>query len=55
MHQIGQLHIGDAAILLQLVEDLDIRPVEFHHRLAASPVLVQHKMLLDSRNNVSTD
>ena len=39
MHQIGELHIGDAAVLLQLVQDANVDPVELHlppFRLAPS-------------------
>ncbi len=30
MHELGQFHIGNAAVLLQLVHDADINPVELH-------------------------
>jgi hypothetical protein len=34
--EFGQFHIGDAAVLLQFVKDLDVDPVEFHRRAPIS-------------------
>ena len=40
MHQVGELHVGNTAVLLQLVEDSYIDPVELHPQPLRLPLAV---------------
>jgi hypothetical protein len=42
MHQIGQFHIGDAAVLMQIVQNFDVDPIQFHGRLRRSHAAAQN-------------
>ena len=46
MHELSQFHVGDAAVLLQFVQNLDVDPIQFHGRLRRKRATAQNAAVL---------